>query len=107
MKIYFELGELKPLTQFINIPCPRIITCNNGYKNMIIDATICIKNRWDIYTNEIALLGSHELFGEKFLHKIMIRDDDSDKWIELNPNIISKLAKPINIEQYFRRFICK
>ena len=48
MKIYFETKELKPLSQFMNMPIPRVISSNNGYRNMICDAATCIKNGWDI-----------------------------------------------------------
>lgn len=105
MKIYFETKELKPLSQFMNMPIPRVISSNNGYRNMICDAATCIKNGWDIYTNDISLLGASELFGDRFLHKIMIRNSNNS-WVELNHHVLRKLSKPINIEQYFRRYIC-
>lgn len=105
MKIYFELGPLHHLSEFLNITPPIIITSVNGYATMIADAANAIKNKWDIYTNDISLLGAGEVFGDRFLHHIMIRDNNK-VWVEFNPHILRKLAKPIEIEQYFRRNIC-
>ena len=106
MKIYFEIGSLRPLTQFLNMEVPRVISNINGYSSMIKDATNALHNKWNIYTNDISLLGASELFGEKFLHDIMIRNDKGE-WIKFNPHMLKKLEKPISIEQYFRRYICK
>ena len=105
MKIYFERGALHPLSEFLNIMPPTIIINRDGYKSMIADAKTALHNRWNIYTNDISLLGASELFGEKFLHDIMIRNDKGD-WIKFNPHVLKKLEKPITIEQYFRRYIC-
>lgn len=105
MRIYFEKESLHPIHEFINMVPPRIILGNDGYANMIKDAETAIKNKWDIYTNNISLLGATELFGARFLHKIMIRDDKG-AWVELNPHLLHKLETPINIEQYFRKYIC-
>ena len=105
MKIYFERGALHPLSEFLNIIPPTVIINRDGYKNMIADAKTALHNRWNIYTNDISLLGASELFGEKFLHDIMIRNDKGE-WIKFNPHLLKKLEKPIAIEQYFRRYIC-
>ena len=106
MKIYFERGSLHPLHEFLNMMPPTIIINRDGYKNMIADAKTALHNKWNIYTNDISLLGASELFGEKFLHDIMIRNDKGE-WIKFNPHMLKKLEKPITIEQYFRRYICK
>ena len=106
MKIYFERGALHPLSEFLNMVPPTVIINRDGYKNMIADAKIALHNKWNIYTNDISLLGASELFGEKFLHDIMIRNDKSE-WVKFNPYILKKLEKPITIEQYFRRYVCK
>ena len=105
MKIYFEIGPLRSLTQFMNMEVPRVISNTNGYSTMINDAAISLKNHWDIYTNELSLLGAGQIFGNKFMHQIMIRNE-KDEWIQVNSHLIRKLETPINIEQYFRRNIC-
>lgn len=105
MKIYFERGALHPLSEFLNIVPPTVIINRDGYKHMIMDAKNALHNKWNIYTNDISLLGASELFGEKFLHDIMIRNDKGE-WIKFNPHMLKKLEKPITIEQYFRRYVC-
>ena len=105
MKIYFETGPLRSLTQFVNIEVPKIISCINGYAAMVKDAATSLQNHWDIYTNELSLLGAGEIFGNRFMHQIMIRNE-FDQWIQVNSHLIRKLETPINIEQYFRRNIC-
>lgn len=105
MKIYFETGPLRSLTQFMNMEVPRVISNINGYAAMIKDTATCINNHWDIYTNELSLLGAGEIFGNRFMHQIMICNEN-DQWIQVNPHLIRKLETPINIERYFRRNIC-
>ena len=105
MKIYFEIGPLRSLTQFMNMEDPRVISNINGYATMIKDAATTIKNNWNIYTNELSLLGAGEIFGNRFMYQIMIRNEN-DQWIQVNSHLIRKLETPINIEQYFRRNIC-
>ena len=105
MKIYFEIGPLRSLTQFMNMEVPRVISNINGYASMIKDASTSLKNHWDIYTNELSLLGAGEIFGNRFMHQIMIRNEN-DEWVQVNSHLIRKLETPINIEQYFRRNIC-
>lgn len=105
MNIYFETGPLHSILEFTNMLPPNILNSSNGYRSMVLDAKNCIKNKWDIYTNDISLLGSIEIFGESFKHNIYIRNT-KNKWVKFNSYLIKKLNHPQNIEKYFKKYIC-
>ena len=72
---------------------------------MVKDTLTALKNKRNIYTNELALLGAPELFDKKFLHELYIRDDEKDKWVRVNKYLMDKLSSPIAVQEYARKYI--
>lgn len=107
MKIYFEIGSLRALHE-VDLELGDtlyVATCSCGYSNMIIDTLAALRNKRNIYTNELSLLGATELFGKRFLHELYIRND-KNKWTRVNRHLIDKLGSPIAIQEYARKYIC-
>lgn len=71
---------------------------------MIIDTSTALRNKRNIYTNELALLGTTELFGKRFLHELYIRND-KNKCTRVNRHLIDKLSSPVAIQKYARKYI--
>lgn len=108
MRIYFETGSLDPLHE-IDYKLGEalyVASCCSGYRAMINDVKNVVKNKRNIYTNEVSLIGASELWGKIFMHEIWLKDPTDKSWYRMNPHLIERLGKPEEIERYIRRYIC-
>lgn len=105
-RIYFEKGPMQPILELEEEIDRDFYFAENicGYRTLINDIKQAATNKRDIYTNDLAVIGASELWGDQFLAELYLRNENN-KWYKVNPYLLRKLKSPIEIEDYLRRHL--